>query len=147
MKSDYLKYWKVIRNYFKIKYEISQAEMDIVLFLYSERYFNKSKFSKFNNIMSWDVKRFDGLLKKGWIEVFRKREGNKATLYKLSHRANKMINDMYKKLNGDEITEDPRYNPMYRKNTRYVNKVYRNVITEMNQEIRKKRLEAQEPQD
>jgi hypothetical protein len=147
MKLDYLKYWKVIRNYFKIKYEISQTEMDMMLFLYSEQYFNKAKFDKFNNVMSWDRRRFDDLLKKGWIEIFRKRVGNKATLYKLSHKANRMVNDMYKKLNGDEISEDPKYNPLYRKNTRYINKVYRNIITEMNQEIRKKRAEAQEDQD
>jgi hypothetical protein len=121
--------------------------MDMMLFLYSEQYFNKAKFDKFNNVMSWDRRRFDDLLKKGWIEIFRKRVGNKATLYKLSHKANRMVNDMYKKLNGDEISEDPKYNPLYRKNTRYINKVYRNIITEMNQEIRKKRAEAQEDQD
>ena len=144
MKSNYLKYWKVIRNYIKMKYGISQVEMDMLLFLYSEKYFNKTKFSHFNNIMSWDVERFNGLLKKGWIEVFRKRQGKQTTLYKMSHRAKLMITDMYKKLDGEEISENPKCNPMYRKNVSYMGKVQRMMITQMNQEIRKKRLEAED---
>ena len=137
MKSNYLKYWKVIRNYIKMKY-------GMLLFLYSEKYFNKSKFSRFNNIMSWDVGRFNNLLKNGWIEVFRKRQGKQTTLYKMSHRAKLMITDMYKKLDGDEISENPKCNPMYRKNVSYMGKVQRMMITEMNQEIRKKRLQDQD---
>ncbi len=147
MKSNYLKYWKVIRNYYKVKHNILQVEMDIMLFLYSEKYFNKSKFIKFNNIMSWDVRRFEKMLSKGMIVVFRKRQGNQATLYTLSANSKRIITDMYNKLNGEEITEDPRHNPMFKKNTRFKNKVYRNMITEMNQEIRKKRLEKLNPDD
>lgn len=144
MKSDYLKYWKVIRNYFKIKYGITQVEMDMMLFLYSEKYFTRKKFDVYNNIMTWDRRRFDLMLKKGWIEIFRKKEGNKATIYKLSHRASLMINTMYKKLNGEEISESLRRNKIYKKNTTYMNKVYRNAIIQMNQEIQRKRKEQPE---
>ena len=44
--SDYLKFWRVIRYYVKAKHQISQADLDIILFLYSEGYFGKEKFEQ-----------------------------------------------------------------------------------------------------
>jgi hypothetical protein len=41
--NDYLKYWRVIRYYIKNKYGLTQADLDILLFLYSEQYFTKDK--------------------------------------------------------------------------------------------------------
>jgi hypothetical protein len=68
---DYLKYWRVIRQYIKARYELSQADLDMLLFLYSEGYFGKDKFREFAQLVSWDVNRFDRLLTQGWIENFR----------------------------------------------------------------------------
>jgi len=75
--SDYLKYWRVIRYFIKAKYGLSQADLDMLLFLYSEDYFSKDKFSEFDELLSWDVNRFDRLLRDGWIEVFRKGTRNR----------------------------------------------------------------------
>ena len=86
MQNDYLKYWRVVRYFIKIKYGISTGELDMLLFLYSEKYFGKEKFKEFNELLSWNVNRFDQLLKKGWIEVFRKRVGKHKTLYSLSFK-------------------------------------------------------------
>jgi hypothetical protein len=58
---DYLKYWRVIRQYIKIKYELNQADLDMILFLYSEVYFNKDKFMEFTRLVGWDSKRFKRL--------------------------------------------------------------------------------------
>ena len=43
---DYLKYWRVVRYFIKAKYNLSQADLDIILFLYSEKYFSKDDFVK-----------------------------------------------------------------------------------------------------
>lgn len=69
---DYLKYWKVIRQYVKIKYGLNQADLDMLLFLHSEAYFNKDKFDEFTRVVGWDSKRFKRMLKDGWLESFRK---------------------------------------------------------------------------
>jgi len=87
MKNDYLKYWRVIRQYVKVKYGLTQSDLDIILFLNSEGYFNKDKFEEFDRILSWEVQRFDRLLRDGWIEVFRKRQGKIKGLYTLSYKA------------------------------------------------------------
>ena len=136
---DYLKYWKVVRYFVKAKYKINTADLDMLLFLYSERYFSKSQFKEFNELLSWDINRFSRLLRDGWISVFRKRQGNKKTLYELSYKGKRMISSIYSKLNGEEIPMDRSNNPMYAKNVSYSDKVYKNFITDMNKYIREQR--------
>jgi hypothetical protein len=136
---DYLKYWKVVRYFVKAKYKINTADLDMLLFLYSEKYFGKSQFKEFNELLSWDVNRFSRLLRDGWIQVFRKRQGNKKTLYELSYKGKRMISSVYSKLNGEEIPMDRSNNPMYAKNVSFSDKVYKNFITDMNKYIREQR--------
>lgn len=142
MKSDYLKYWRVIRYYVKARYGLSQADLDVLLFLYSEKYFGKDKFEEFDNLLSWDEDRFATLLRDGWISVFRKREGNKKTLYQISYKATRLVQSIYKKLEGEEISMNEDSNPMFAKNVSFTDKVYRNMIIEMNAYRKQKRKES-----
>jgi len=135
MQTDYLKYWRVIRYYVKAKYNISTGELDMLLFLYSEDYFSKDKFNEFDELLSWNVNRFDKLLRDGWIEVFRKRAGKTKGLYELSYKSKRMINSIYKKLNGEEIPSSE-HNPIFHRNVKYTDKVYRNFIKEMKKTIK-----------
>ena len=50
-----------------------------------------------------------------------------------------MISSIYKKLSGEEIPMDESTNPMFAKNVSYTDKVYRNMIKQMNKEIREQR--------
>lgn len=143
-KNDYLKYWRVIRYYIKAKYNVTQADLDVILFLYSEKYFDKSKFDEFNELLSWDKKRFATLLRDGWIESFRTRMSKYRAVYQLSFKAKKMVDTLYKKLNGDEISEGDTRNPMFKRNVKYSDKMYRNMIKEMNASIRQQRHHAPE---
>ena len=136
---DYLKYWKVIRYYVQAKYGVRSADLDMLLFLYSEKYFGKQQFNDFDKLLSWDINRFNRLLSDGWISVFRKRQGNKKTLYELSYKGKRMISSEYKKLNGEEIPMSESANPMFAKNVSFSDKVYRNMITRMNKYIREQR--------
>ena len=43
---DYLKYWRVVKYFAKRKYQVSSADLDMLLFLYSEKYFNKTTFHR-----------------------------------------------------------------------------------------------------
>jgi hypothetical protein len=141
---DYLKYWRVIRQYMKAKHGLSQADLDVLLFLYSEPYFDKSKFIEFNNLLSWDRHRFDNLLRDGWIENFRKFHGSQRGIYNLSDKAKNVVRDIYKKLNGEEIPTSLGSNPMFYKNVKYSDKVYRNMILEMNESIKQQRRQSRE---
>ena len=110
---DYLKYWRVIRYFIKAKYGLSQGELEMLLFLRSEKYFSKDSFDEYDELISWDKNRFEKLRKDEWIDVFRKKEGNR------------------------------RVNPMFLKNVKYTDKVYRNFIKKMNKTIRQQQRLSQ----
>jgi hypothetical protein len=130
--NDCLKYWRVIRQYVKIRYGLSQGDLDMILFLYSEERFAKAKFKEFSEIVSWDVGRFNRLLRDGWIENFRRRTSRRRALYSLSFKGKRMVTSIYKKLSGEEIPMTAENNPMFKKNVSFTDKVYRNMIKTMN---------------
>jgi len=135
---DYLKYWRVIRQYIKTKHGLTQSDLDMILFMRTEGYFSKADFDDFVRVVSWDEKRFKRLLADGWIESFRKYDPHKNTraLYNLSPKAKKMVSSIYKMLSGEEMPVRQESNPMFRKNAKYMSKVYRNAIREMNSRLR-----------
>ena len=143
MQSDYLKYWRVVRQFIKAKHKLTQADLDILLFLKSEQYFSKDKFKEFDELISWNKNRFENLRQAGWIEVFRKRMGKRKALYQLSTKGKRVTTSIYKHLNGKEIPTSNDGNPMFLRNVSYTDKVYRNFITEMNAFTRQQRHQTQ----
>ena len=141
---DYLKYWRVIRQFVKVKYNLSQSDLDILLFLYSEKYFDRGKFDEFDNILGWDVMRFQRLLKEEWIVIFRKRLKNHRVVYQLPIKTTRLIQSIYRKLNGEEIPVSNSYNRMFHKNVSYTDNVYKDMIIEMNKLIKQQRHRSPE---
>ena len=141
---DYLKYWKVIRQYYKVKYKITQSDLDMLLFLHSEKYFTRDRFDEFARILSWDRLRFDRLLKVGWLVIFRSKTGRTKTVYSLSEKGNRLITDIYMKLNGSEISMTPQKNRMFLRKAKYSEKVYVDMIAEMNAFIQQQRHRPRE---
>jgi len=141
---DYLKYWRVVRYFIQAKYGLTQSDLEVLLFLYSEKYFSKDKFDEFDELISWDEDRFDKLLRDDWLNVFRKKVGNRRTVYELSYKARRVIGLVYKKLNGEELPEHPSVNPLFKNTASYMDKVYRNYIIEMNKFIRQQRHRSRE---
>jgi len=139
MKSDYLKYWRVVRYFIKVKYGLSTEELDMLLFLYSEQYFDKGKFDEFANVIGWNAQRFERLRQNGWIEVFRKGNKHHKSLYGLSYKTKRVVKSIYNKLEGEEIPTSTSHNPMFARNVSYSDKVYRNMIIEMNKFIKQQR--------
>ena len=137
-KHDYLKYWRVVKFYAQKKYKISTGELEMMLFLYSEKYFTRAKFKEFDELLSWDENRFEDLVNRKWIKSFRKGTGKYRAIYELSYKGKRMVINIYKKLNGEEFPENWR-TPMFLKGASYSEKVYRNMIKQMNKEIREQR--------
>lgn len=142
-KEDYLKYWRVIRYFVKAKYNLTAADLDIILFLYSESYFTKKKFDEFNELLSWDKNRLSRLIKNGWVEIFTENKNKKKGIYQLSYKTKRVVRSIYKKLSGEEIPTSQSSNPMFAKNVSYSDKIYRNMIKEMNEFIKQQRHLAQ----
>jgi hypothetical protein len=143
---NYLKYWRVIRQWVKIKYSLTQADLDMMFFLNSEDYFDRDKFMEFDSLLGWDKNRFNRLINSGWIQVFRNSmsPGGRRAIYTLSPKAKIMIKSVYNKLNGEEIPVSQSQNKMFARNVSYTDKRYRAMITEMNELIKQQRHHAPE---
>lgn len=139
-KSDYLKYYPVIKKYVKDNYKITESQLSMMLFLYSEMYFSKGKFDEFDELFGWDQNRFGNLLRDGWIHVFRKGNGKKfSTLYCLSFKAKNLVALVYGMLNGERIPTTALQNKMFKVNVGYSTKVTRELIKKMNAYYRERR--------
>jgi hypothetical protein len=137
---DYLKYWKVVRHYMRVKHKLTQAEIDLLLFLYSERYFSKNKVVEFSKMLTWDTRRFDSLIERGWIATFRAKHPRSKPIYELSMKGQRMVASIYNILNGEEIPTVSTYNPLFRRDASHGDKLFANAIKEMNESIKQQRL-------
>ena len=138
-KDNWLKYFRVIRYYIGKKYNITLPDLEMMLFLYSEGLFTRSDFSEFEQIMSWDRKRFERLREKNMIRMWRKAKGSEPALYEISQKGRQMVTHFYKKLAGEElISESKHINPIFASDGNYMDKVYRRAIKRFNQEQRQR---------
>ena len=131
---DYLKYWRVVKYFAKRKYQVSSADLDMLLFLYSEKYFNKTTFKEYGQLLSWDANRFYRLIKQGYIQKWREKTGRQATLYQLTYKAKRMIRNIYNKLNGEDYPTTYVNNPLFKHDVSFRDKVYRNFMKSINEE-------------
>ena len=146
-KQDFLKYWRVVRYYVKAKYKLTTPDLEMLLFLYSEKYFSRLDFKEYEQIMAWDRNRFDRLRTNGWLDIFRKpnRKAGVGAKYKLSYKAETVIKSMYGCLNGSrDLSEHHRRNPLAREDSGYSAKRYVQIIIKMNREYKKLREERDE---
>jgi hypothetical protein len=138
---DFLKHWTIIRKWAVINYELkSLAELETILFLYSEKLFTRTQFADYSNFMSWDKDRFNKLLREGWIYIWRHRSTHETHLYEVSHKGKKMVNTIYKKLLGLEpLPESPRRNKVFRNNVPFSHKTLAIAIKKHNQDLKERK--------
>ena len=133
--SDYLKYYRVIKGFMKIKHKLKEDHLDVLMFLYSEPTYDRQRMKDFESILVWDKRRWGQLLRDGWVIGYRPSKYHIAKLYKLSLKGNNVIERFYCYLEGKEIPMSPGANPAFKRNVSYTDKVYRNMIKEMNKWI------------
>ena len=144
-KSDYMKHWKVVRNFAKARYDFSVPDLDMMFFLYGEEYFTKDKYREFEKLLRWESNRFDKLLKNGWIENYKKKKHLLRSIYGISYKGERAISSLYKLLNGGSFPEDTRYNPlMKKKNVPYVYYINARFIKKINDFIEQRRRRSLE---
>lgn len=140
---NFLKYWRVVRYWAKRKYEISEPDLEIILYLYDIDLFTRGQFRKFEGLLSWDKTRFNQLRDKGYIVQWREdKTRRQAKLYTLSVSAKRMVATIYKKLLQEEHIPENRHNNPIFSGSDYTDKVYRAAIRRMNKE-REARIRAE----
>lgn len=137
--SDYLKYYRVARYWMKKRYGMNNNDLEVLLYLYSEGFFSRDKFRKYENIFSWERNRFDRLLSNKWIHPWRKAAPGQHAIYELSIKGKRAMASFYKKLEGSEAypmtrNRNPLLDP---KNRSFTDKVYTLQMRKVNKENKK----------
>lgn len=130
--SSYLKYLRVTRMYIQKKYNLTLAELELILFLYDESIFDRKTFEEYSctlgfNSLNW----FQKLKDREIIKPFRE-EKDSVSLYTLTPQYKIVVNKMYKHLEGEKIPESSRSNPLFEKNATFSDKMYARLIKQMN---------------
>lgn len=135
-KNDFLKYWKVVRHWMRVKHKLTMNDMDMLFFLFSEGYFTLKTFKEYESMFRWDRERLKKLMDAGWIHIWRKKGPGKVQLYEMTPHGRAVIQNMYRKLNGECISEDKYRNPMFREDAGFADKMHRKYIIKLNNSIR-----------
>lgn len=142
-KYNFLKYWRIVRKWATIKYELSTSDLEVLLYLYDEGIWKKVTFLQTTEIHSWEQGRLNRYIEDGLVRIWRQGKGYKghARLYELTPKAKRICKSVYLKLTQEEtIPENKQNNPIYlSKNKGYSLNYYRKAIQLMNKKREKTR--------
>ena len=141
------RYYRVVRYWAKKKYNLTDQDLEILFFIYSERFFTKTKFIDYCKIFSWDKDRFRNLRKDNWIRSWRAAVDGKYALYEASFKTRRLVSEIYKKLDGTSpFSERKDQNPIFKRET-YTDRRMAGQMVKINEEMKEKRLSDQEPKE
>ena len=99
-----LKHYRIIRKWACKNNNLNDADLELLIYLDSIEHFNKDDFKRGTYSYSWDNRRWNILLKQGWIVVWRERNRTtqKYHIYKVSIKCKQLISRMYRIMLGEE---------------------------------------------
>ena len=99
-----LKHYRIIRKWACKTCDLNDADLELLIYLEAIEHFTKDDFKKGTYSYSWDNRRWNRLLKQGWITVWRKRNRTtqKYHIYKVSTKCKQLISRMYRIMLGEE---------------------------------------------
>jgi len=131
-----LKHYRIIRKWACKNNDLNDAELELLIYLDCINYFTKKDFKMGAYSYSWNNRRWNKLLKKGWIIVWRNRNRTtqKYNIYTISFKLKQLINRIYRIMLGDEdIPTSLRRNKIM-KGDSYINKVLITSIENVNKD-------------
>ncbi len=99
-----LKHYRIIRKWACKTNDLNDADLELLIYLDAINLFTKDDFKKGTYSYSWDNRRWNRLLKTGWITVWRERNRTtqKYHIYKVSYKCKQLISRMYRIMLGEE---------------------------------------------
>ena len=125
-----LKHYRIIRKWACKTCDLKDADLELLIYLDAINFFTKDDFVKGTYSYSWDNRRWNRLLKQGWIVVWRERNRTtqKYHIYKVSYKCKQLISRMYRIMLGEEDI------PNKLKQNTYSNKVLSFSINNLNRD-------------
>ncbi len=131
-----LKHYRIIRRWACRNNGLSDADLELLIYFDCLDLFTKHDFEIGTYAYSWDNKRWNRLLKEGWIVVWRNRNRTtqKYNIYKVSFKCKQLISRMYRIMLGEEdIPTSEKRNSIMRGKT-YTDKVLQAAINNVNKD-------------
>ena len=99
-----LKHYRIIRKWACKNNNLTDAELELLIYLDCKGMFTKHDFEIGTYSYSWNNRRWNKLLKEDWISVWRKqnRTTQKYNIYKVSLKCKQLIARMYRIMLGEE---------------------------------------------
>ena len=125
-----LKHYRIIRKWACKTCDLKEPDLELLIYLNSLELFTKQDFKTGVYSYSWDNRRWNRLLKQGWIIVWRKRNRTtqKYNIYKTSRRFKHVLNRIYRIMLGEEDM------PTQKLNNNYMDKVLKVSIQNVNKD-------------
>ncbi len=130
------KHYRIIRKWACRNNDLNDADLELLIYLDCMDMFTKQDFKTGSYSYSWDNRRWNRLLKKGWIVVWRHR--NRTTqlhhLYQISFKCKQLIQRVYRIMLGEEdLPISKRRNKLIAGNS-YTDKVMTKAIYNVNKD-------------
>lgn len=130
------KHYRIVRKWACKNNNLTDADLELLIYLDCMDLFSRKDFETGSYSYSWDNRRWNRLLKEGWIEVWRERNRTtqKYNIYKVSFQCKQLILRMYRIILGEEdIPTSTRRNKIM-KGQNYTDKVLITSINNVNKD-------------
>jgi hypothetical protein len=131
-----LKHYRIIRKWACRNNELNDADLELLIYLDCIEFFTKQDFKDGSYSYSWDNRRWNRLLKQGWIVVWRERNRTtqKYHIYKTSFKCKHLIKQMYRIMLGEEDLPISHHRNSIMKGKTYTDKVLSKSILNVNKD-------------
>ena len=96
------KHYRIIRKWACKNNNLNEPDLELLIYLDCIELFTKIDFKEGSYSYSWDNRRWNRLLKDGWIKVWRERNrtSQKYNIYNITFKGKRLINTIYKIILG-----------------------------------------------
>ena len=135
-KLNLLKHYRIIRKWACKNYDLNDADLELLIYFDCMDLFTREDFKIGTYSYSWDNRRWNRLLKEGWITVWRKhnRTTQKYNIYKVSFKCKQLISRMYRIMLGTEDIPTSLHRNKIMKGKTYMDKVMITSINNVNKD-------------
>ena len=130
------KHYRIIRKWASKNNNLNEPDLELLIYLDCIELFTKIDFKEGSYSYSWDNRRWNRLLKDGWIKVWRERNrtSQKYNIYTVTFKSKRLINTIYKIVLGEiDIPISKRRNKIMLGKT-YTEKVLQKSIHNVNKD-------------
>ena len=123
-----LKHYRIIRKWACKANGLNDADLELLIYLDSLEHFTKQDFKTGQYSFSWDNRRWNKLIKKEWVVVWRRhnRTTQKYNIYKTSFKFKHVLSRVYRIMLGEEDL------PEIKKKESYTDKVMAFAMANVN---------------